>query len=94
MSLLSFSVAGLPEQCLQQPARTEACPHLLYKKSKFDVPILGVKKGEIICLCRTDIPNSDNTLTEVEKINVRVNWRYLTEYYQLSQQEILDLLRE
>lgn len=93
--MLSFAATALSDQCLQLPQRTQACENLLYKKSPMDVPQLAVQQGEVICLCLSDLRSaSDAQLSAVEKIDIQADWLQLSRHYQLTEQQILRLLRE
>jgi hypothetical protein len=91
---LSFNVNALPTKCLQLPERKQACPHLIYKKAALPVVRLDVEKGNIICICLTDVNFLKNqTNSAVEKIDQQVTFERLTDYYQLTEQDILTLLK-
>jgi hypothetical protein len=53
----AFSIAAnqYSDLCLQDPNRTQQCPHTLIKVAKLDVPAIEVNKGDMICLCLTDL---------------------------------------
>ena len=86
---------ALPEMCLQSPGRTTECPHLLYKKSKQAIPVLGVQANEIMCVCLSDItPLFKKTQSAVEKVDQQIALAALTTKYQLNKEEILALIRD
>lgn len=85
----------LPEQCVQVPERTEVCPNLLYKKSPIDVPMLTIQKGQIVCICMADfaeirIPAS----SQLEMVDQKVSISRLAAKVNLSEQDLLTLIRE
>lgn len=87
-------VSALPAKCLQAPSRINACPHIIYKKAALAVEAIDVKKGEVICLCLSDLAALNNTaMSEVEKIDQQVSFERLLKKYQLSEQDILTLIR-
>ena len=92
---LSHSVLALPEKCLQLPERISACPHLIYKKAKVDVPILDSKADEMICICLSDMGSlrlqAQGKLAEVEQ---QVTLSRLAVKLQLSEQNLLTLIRD
>jgi hypothetical protein len=45
----------MPESCLQLPERTQACPNLIYKRAKVDVPIIAAKTRKMICICLSEL---------------------------------------
>ena len=93
--MLSFAATALSEQCLQLPQRSQACENLLYKKSPIDIPLLAVKRGEAVCLCVSDLRSVNAPqLSAVEKIDIQADWLQLTRHYQLTEQQILRLVRE
>ena len=93
--MLSFAATALSEQCLQLPQRTQACENLLYKKSPLDIPLLAVKRGQAVCLCLSDLRTVNAPqLSAVEKIDIQADWLTISRHYQLTEQQILQLLRE
>lgn len=91
---LIADASALPAKCLQAPNRESACPHIIYKKAALSVIALDVKKGEPICLCLTDLATLDNTgMSKVEEIDQQVTFERLLKAYQLSEQDILTLIR-
>jgi hypothetical protein len=92
---LSSSALALPEKCLQLPERNSACPHLIYKKAKVDVPILGSKANQMICICLSDLGSlrmqAQGKLQEVEQ---QVTLSRLAAKLQLTEQDLLALIRD
>jgi len=85
---------ALPSKCLQAPERQNACPHLIYKKAALSVLLLDVEKGDIICICLTDFKGLIDTATsKVEQIDQEVTLQRLLDKHQLTQQDILTLIR-
>jgi hypothetical protein len=85
---------ALPSKCLQSLERQNACPHLIYKKAAFSVPLLDVEKGDVICICLSDFKGLGNTATsKIEMVNQQVTFHRLAEKHQLSEQDILTLIR-
>ena len=93
--VLSHSVLALPEKCLQLPERVSACPHLIYKKAKVDVPILGSKANQMICICLSDLGSlrlqAQGELAEIEQ---QVMLSRLAAKLQLTEQDLLVLIRD
>lgn len=91
---LTTAAYALPSKCLQAPERQNACPHLIYKKAALSVALLDVDKGDIICICLSDLKALSNTATsKVEQIDQQVTLQRLAEKHQLSEQDILTLIR-
>ena len=92
---MSHLVLALPEKCLQLPERNSACPHLIYKKAKVDVPILDSKANEMICICLSDMGSlrlqAQGKLAEIEQ---QVTLSRLAIKLQLSEQDLLTLIRD
>jgi hypothetical protein len=85
---------ALPSKCLQSLERQNACPHLIYKKAALSVALLGVEKGDVICICLSDVKELTNTaMSKVESINQPVTLQRLAEQHQLSEQDILTLIK-
>lgn len=93
--LLPNMVVALPEQCLQLPERSEACPHLIYKKSKIAVSQTNTKVNEIICICLTDfeklVPEAKGQIAKIEQ---QVEFKLVTEKLSISEQDLILLLRK
>ena len=54
----SISAAGwanVPEECIQAPERQSYCPHTLYRVARVEIPSLAITKGNMVCLCLTDL---------------------------------------
>lgn len=47
--------ANVPEECIQAPARQSSCPHTLYRVARVEIPSLAIPKGNMVCLCLTDL---------------------------------------
>lgn len=91
----TFQVLALPELCLQAPERSNACPHLLYKKSKQAIPALKVQANAVVCLCLSDLsPLLITTHDALDKIDQQRAWNVLSQKYQLSKEEILTLIQD
>jgi hypothetical protein len=91
---LTAEAHALPSKCLQAPERQNVCPHLIYKKAALQVALLDVAKGDIICICLSDINVLSNTvMSKVEQIDHQVTFQRIAQKYQLSQQDILTLIR-
>ncbi|MFT4940374.1 MAG: hypothetical protein ACI88A_003427 [Paraglaciecola sp.] len=92
---LSPTALALPENCLQLPERISACPHLIYKKAIVDVPILGIKANQMICICLSDLGSlrlqAHGKLAEIEQ---QVTLSRLAAKLQLSEQDLLALIRD
>ena len=87
-------VMALPSKCLQAESRENPCPHLLYKKAALKVESLDVKKCELICLCLTDLAALHHPAkSKVANINQQATFERLIEQHQLTEQDVLTLLR-
>lgn len=87
-------VSALPSQCLQAPSRLNVCPHIIYKKAALAVEALDVKKGNVICLCLSDLNElSATNMSKVQQIDQQVSFEPLLKKYQLSEQDILSLMK-
>ncbi|WP_233267350.1 hypothetical protein [Paraglaciecola sp. L3A3] len=87
-------IAAVPAQCLQAPERSTPCPHILYKKAAVAVPDLQVKKGQVICLCLSDLQAlRNNSKTKLEEIDQQVTLERTAKKYNVSQDEIRILLQ-
>lgn len=78
--------AQVPQQCLQSPLRQQLCPHTIYKRALISVPALNVDKGQMICICLSDITDIQDTGKQHEAVSS------IATSYQLSQAEIYQLL--
>lgn len=89
-----FQVYAIPEQCLQAPERIKTCPHLLYKKAAVGVSVIGVEKGQVICICLTDLQavknKRKNSIDEIERQKILEK---LALKYEVSQEEIIKLVK-
>lgn len=45
---LAFAQSNVPEQCIQSPSRSTACPHIIYKR------FIRNKEKTIVCVCLED----------------------------------------
>lgn len=89
------SAQEVPDNCVQLPERQDVCPNLLYKKSPIDVEITGTKKGDIVCICMADfsrlrIPAS----SEIEKVDQQVDLSRAATKLNMSEQELIILIRK
>ena len=85
---------ALPAKCLQAEERQNVCPHLIYKKSALSVALLDVEKGEVICICLSDLKTLMNTeKSKLNQINQSVTLQRLAEKYELNEQDILTLIK-
>lgn len=86
-------VQALPSKCLQVEEMQKACPHIIYKKAALPVAVLDVEKGQIICICLSDLKALRNTATsKVEQINQKVTLQRMAEKHQLTEQDIVTLI--
>jgi hypothetical protein len=91
---LTTDVHALPSKCLQAPARIAVCPHLIYKKSALPVMSLDVREGEVICICLSDFKVLNNTAVDnIKKIAQQVSLMRIADKHQLSEQDILTLIK-
>ncbi|QHJ12279.1 hypothetical protein FX988_02530 [Paraglaciecola mesophila] len=96
ISLLFCTTAqAVPELCLQSKARSEMCPHLLYKKSPIDIAGLSVKTGDMVCLCLSDVAGIRGASEEeLSRPKLLVSLRRLAGDWDLSESELLRLIRK
>lgn len=91
---LSSSVHAISSTCLQDPERLGNCPHLIYKKAALPVVLLNVNKGDVICICLTDFKASgETTANKAQQVEQQISFKRVTQTYQLSEQDILMLIR-
>jgi hypothetical protein len=87
-------VGALPSKCLQAPSRVNSCAHIIYKKAALAVKSVDVEKGEVICLCLTDLGALyDPAKSKVAKIDQQLTLELLLQKHQMTEQDILTLLR-
>lgn len=87
-------VNGAPLECLQASENRAACEHRLYKRAAVPVALLGVSKGDAICICLSDLKGLTETAeSKVAQIEQQETLQKITQKYQLSEQELLRLLR-
>lgn len=92
---LSFSALALPETCLQLPERTQACPHLIYKKSTVAVQQTATKINDIICICLSDFESLlHQAETKVASTEQQVELNRAAQKLAISEQDLLTLLRK
>jgi hypothetical protein len=92
---LTTTAYGLPSKCLQALERQNVCPHLIYKKAALPVALLDVEKGDVICICLTDFKGlRDIPVSKVGHINQKVTLQRLVEKHNLSEQDLLTLIRK
>lgn len=91
---LTTEAYALTSMCLKAPERMNVCPHLIYKRAVLSVVLLNVNKGDVICICLTDFKAFRNTATsKAKQIDQHVSFKKIAEEYQLSEQDILTLIR-
>lgn len=64
--------AEVPSECLQAPQREAVCPHTLYRVARVPVPSLAINKGNMVCLCLSDLtdvpaPEQQAAFTDIAK---------------------------
>lgn len=91
---LTLPAQALPSKCLQAGEKQNICPHIIYKKAALPVALLDVEKGDVICMCLSDLKGLRNTKTsKLEQINQNTTLQRLAEKYELTEQDILTLVR-
>lgn len=91
---LTTEAEALPSKCLQVEERQSACPHILYKKAALAVRVLNVEKGDVICICLSDLKALKNAAaSKVEQIQQKETLQRLAEKHQLTEQDIFTLIR-
>ena len=85
---------ALPVKCLQSFERKNACPHIIYKQAALAVSVLGIEKGDVICICLSDFEALINPSTNaIELIDQKVTMHRLAGKYQLNEKDMLTLIR-
>ena len=93
LGLTSVAYA-LPSKCLQAVDRKAACPHLIYKKAALAVALLNIEKGDVICICLSDLKALKKTAASaIERIDQQVTLARMAEKYQLDEKDILTLIK-
>ena len=65
---------AIDEQCLQAPARTKACPNLVYRSVKDRAS----SKNKLFCFCKTDFVRIFNDrASPTEKAFNNMEWRQI-----------------
>lgn len=91
--LLSSAVHALPEQCLQDPARTQPCPHLIYKQVSLSEP-QGKAVKQLLCVCLSDFADLQTpATTDAQRINQNMRLKSLSAQLNMSEQDLLEAIR-
>lgn len=91
---LARQAHALPEECIQSPERTQACPHQIYKKAAVAVASINVNKGAVVCLCLTDLKDiSDPDKSKLADIDRQVTLQRVAQKYRISEQDLANLLK-
>ncbi|WP_026376653.1 hypothetical protein [Aestuariibacter salexigens] len=82
LALIASNVSYAQEigdNCLQDPNRTQACPHTIIKRSPVDVPVMNVTMNSPICICLADFAFLNEPVTnDVQRIARQTRLRKLT----------------
>lgn len=77
-------------QCIQQPKRVNACPHLLYRSAQLP----DMAKTDVICICVADFyPLLAQPQTEAEQIQYNMTRRQYAVTFGAKLQSVLDILQ-
>lgn len=89
--LLGFEVTAADNlQCIQQPKRLKACPHLLYRAAQLP----DMVKTDVVCICVADFyPLLSQPQTDAEQIQYNMTRRQFAVTYGAKLQSILDILQ-
>jgi len=89
--LFGFEVTAADTlECIQQPKRVKACPHLLYRAAQLP----DMEKADIICICVTDFyPLLENPQTEAEKVQYNMTRRQYAVTFGAKLQSVLDIIQ-
>lgn len=100
-SILGFFIAqpvmaqSMPDSCLQLPKRQDVCPNLLYKKAPIAVVQTNTEAGEIMCICMSDFNSLRiDAQSSIDKINQQVDLSRAADALDISEQDLLTLIRK
>lgn len=90
----SATATALPEQCIQDPGRTEQCPRLIYKSAMLTDKNTGQPQEQLVCICLADF---EDLLVEpdgaVAKSVKRMRLQSLSARLGISEKELKALIR-
>ncbi|MGJ8679190.1 hypothetical protein [Paraglaciecola sp.] len=90
----SQKVEALPKECIQAETRVQSCPRLIYKQAAVAVPVLGVEKNGVICICLTDFEQVKSAqMSKLEQIDRQVTLQRVARKYQISEEELIKLIK-
>ncbi|GAA0374228.1 hypothetical protein GCM10009092_43070 [Bowmanella denitrificans] len=91
--ICTFSVQAVPEQCLQDPARTQPCPHLIYKQAQL-TDKQGNNTKQLVCVCLSDFADLQaQPSSEAERVRQRMRLKSLAAQLNMDEQTLLELIR-
>lgn len=95
LAFISFeSLAALPEICIQDPQRSQACPRIIYKSADLPDTETGELKNQVICICMTDFQDwLVEPESEVEKKLKQMRIQSWTAQLGISEEKIKELIR-
>lgn len=92
--LYAPTVLAVAQSCIQLPSRTQACPHVIYKKVGVDVPLVAAHATDMICLCLSDLKGlrlaTKHSLLQGEQ---HLLFTRMAQQLQLSEQDLITLIR-
>lgn len=93
VGFICSKVQALPEQCLQDPARTQPCPHLIYKQvNTVDAQAKAAK--QLICVCLSDFADLQlPAATDAQQISQKMRLKSLAAQLNINEQALLQAIR-
>lgn len=91
---LSLNAFALPDDCIQDPARSLECPRLIYKSADLKDPETGQVKNQLVCICLADFEDllvePENDVEKITKKNRLQRW---TAQLGISEQQLRELVK-
>lgn len=89
----SFTFA-LPEKCIEDPYRREACPHIIYKTAMLPNKETGEETKQLVCVCLTDFKDLFTKAdSEVKQKIKEMNLRSLSVQLGISEEKLKELVQ-
>lgn len=90
---MSNSVVALPEKCIEDPLRRDACPHIIYKTVRLPDETSGEDKKQMVCICLTDFqPLFQPSDSEVKQKIKEMNLRSLSAQLGISEEKLKEIV--
>lgn len=87
--LLGFTASSfaLPEECIEDPLRRGACPHIIYKTVMLPNKASGEEEKQLVCICLSDFRDLFTEAdTEVQQKIKEMNLRSLSAQLGISEE--------